>query len=518
MISLILLAFGSSLSLVNFLYLPLYFHTLFLIVLGLWCWALNLLGIDSLVSNNNPSLSHSPFCCIHPTSTTTTGLSLFSISASSILPCTPAGNARSAKTSPVLDSCTDVDELLSSSNDVPVDVRLTKSRSSEFTVDEGLGAVRNRAVNASSDNGVTAAYAIASCFSIVTVFGYIFFEHSVKGTMKTSSLDWTTVTENARHQHEFIVGLIYLALFFIITMPFNILYRAERYAVVGVFHRILFTGISSRVFFVDVILADILTSYSRVVGDLQLVVRDLVFAPVPHQLGPDHHHAHTHSSLSFSEFLVPVLICLPYLIRLRQCIAEYTQSRDQQSRSKHFTNACKYISSMPVILCSFIFHWLRHIYVYGEFDASESESIRGKFHWAIRFWILFSLVNSVFSIYWDLFMDWELFAGKRGHLRISTLSSFFQLRSVLVFKYPLLYYGAATLNVLMRLAWLVKVGMFYSLVDVTLSIQSTKAGSLGITLVAIDLSLKVLEILRRWIWVYLRVEKEWITKQRASEE
>lgn len=70
----------------------------------------------------------------------------------------------------------------------------------------------------------------------------------------------------------------------------------------------------------------------------------------------------------------------------------------------------------------------------------------------------------------------------------------------------------------MRLAWLVKVGMFYSLVDVTLSIQSTKAGSLGITLVAIDLSLKVLEILRRWIWVYLRVEKEWITKQRASEE
>lgn len=85
--------------------------------------------------------------------------------------------------------------------------------------------------------------------------------------------------------------------------------------------------------------------------------------------------------------------------------------------------------------------------MYGEFDASESESIRGKFHWAIRFWILFSLVNSVFSIYWDLFMDWELFAGKRGHLRISTLSSFFQLRSVLVFKYPLLYYGAATLNV-----------------------------------------------------------------------
>lgn len=45
-------------------------------------------------------------------------------------------------------------------------------------------------------------------------------------------------------------------------------------------YRIAFGGIGSSVLFADVILADVLTSYSRIFGDIGLVYMDLVYEPV----------------------------------------------------------------------------------------------------------------------------------------------------------------------------------------------------------------------------------------------
>jgi hypothetical protein len=182
---------------------------------------------------------------------------------------------------------------------------------------------------------------MASIFTLISLCGYLYFEHSVRLSLGHSSIDWTQVTEHARHEHEHIVGIIYLALFTILFLPVNLLYRSERYAVIGILFRILFTGLSTRVYFADIILADILTSYSRVVGDLQIIVTDIVYAPSAS-------HKEHKNSISISEFMVPVLILIPYLIRLRQCAAEYSQSRDYSVRRRHFTNALKYISSVPV--------------------------------------------------------------------------------------------------------------------------------------------------------------------------
>jgi hypothetical protein len=183
---------------------------------------------------------------------------------------------------------------------------------------------------------------MASIFTLVSLAGYIFFERSVKSSLGDTSLDWTQVTENDRHGHEHIVAITYLVLFSLFLLPINILYRSERYAVAGILYRILFTGLSTRVYFCDIILADILTSFSRVVGDLQIIATDIVYAP------SDAHKSHHKMGVSLSEFIVPVLILIPYLVRLRQCVAEYSQSRDYGVRNRHFTNALKYISSMPV--------------------------------------------------------------------------------------------------------------------------------------------------------------------------
>jgi hypothetical protein len=45
---------------------------------------------------------------------------------------------------------------------------------------------------------------------------------------------------------------------------------------------------------------------------------------------------------------------LPYLIRLRQCVIEYTQAPNerQNERRRHLMNALKYASAFPVIFLS----------------------------------------------------------------------------------------------------------------------------------------------------------------------
>ena len=42
-------------------------------------------------------------------------------------------------------------------------------------------------------------------------------------------------------------------------------------------------------------------------------------------------------------------ISLPFLIRFRQCVLEYTQTTEPSRRNAPFWNACKYLSALPVV-------------------------------------------------------------------------------------------------------------------------------------------------------------------------
>jgi hypothetical protein len=133
--------------------------------------------------------------------------------------------------------------------------------------------------------------------------------------------------------------------------------------------------------------------------------------------------------------------------------------------------------------------------------------------------VLFVFVNSVYSFWWDVVNDWGL-----SFLRISSSVSktrpstdtgssqrrllpksstvdldvdngtqYAGLRPQLLFSDPMIYYIAIFVNFILRFTWSLKLSShLHHAVDL----------EVGVFLI------EALEILRRWIWVFLRMEWE----------
>ena len=101
--------------------------------------------------------------------------------------------------------------------------------------------------------------------------------------------------------------------------------------------------------FGDILLADALTSYAKVLGDL-FVSLCMFFSPGVSSTGkPDRSCG--------GAYLVPLIISIPSLIRLRQCLIEYGRVKRNQTPTsgwggQHLANALKYSTAFPVIVLS----------------------------------------------------------------------------------------------------------------------------------------------------------------------
>lgn len=101
---------------------------------------------------------------------------------------------------------------------------------------------------------------------------------------------------------------------------------------------------------------------------------------------------------------------LPYGLRFRQCIHEFYQSN--YSSPRPLANSLKYLSAFPVILLS-----AAQKLVVNEIAQQKGLTIEefsqthdrwfGE-HPLFRLWLLAVVVNSMFSFYWDVEMDWGL--------------------------------------------------------------------------------------------------------------
>jgi hypothetical protein len=125
-------------------------------------------------------------------------------------------------------------------------------------------------------------------------------------------------------------------------------------------------------------------------------------------------------------------------------------------------------------------------------------------------WTLFSLLNSVYSLIWDICIDWQLFLPLRGSSQKSRFSSW--LNRPLYFHSPFIYYLAVLFNTFIRLLWIVKLGLLYQLIQTLFHPARASSypplNNLQHSLLLFDFSLKVLEIVRRWVWVFFRIERE----------
>ncbi len=132
--------------------------------------------------------------------------------------------------------------------------------------------------------------------------------------------------------------------------------RAGRYRFLSTLRRVSIGGLAKVQDgkFGDILLADALTSYAKVLGDLYVALCMFLSSGYSSTGKPDRGCG--------GQFMVPLIISLPSLIRLRQCLIEYFRVRGSYGTSKdstssgwggqHLANALKYSTAFPVIILS----------------------------------------------------------------------------------------------------------------------------------------------------------------------
>ncbi|KAG0016133.1 protein-ER retention protein [Podila clonocystis] len=358
-----------------------------------------------------------------------------------------------------------------------------------------------------------------------------------------------------------ILGYITIAV--MIFAPLNVLFKKERFRFLRSMRHVMFSGFKSEVSFADVILADILTSFARVFGDLAVALC-LMF------LDRDG----TNTDAYYGSILVPIMTSIPYCIRLRQCLSEYIES--SYTTDRHLMNALKYASAFPVIIISSLQKSAKAASLKGQPNSGYFSD-----NSLFRLWLLFVAINSFYSFYWDIYHDWSLIqvqstsrnsplvnnvptgassttgsshprlssgplspsASKSGSLCINdsslgaasmnspsvsngsahnsssnsgkkqstpsqhhrqehhVQSRRFGMRSFLHYEDPAFYYMAVILDFLLRTTWMLK------LVS-NIQIEEYEGGVF---------TMECLEVLRRWIWVIFRMESEMVKRSGYSD-
>ncbi|RDL40086.1 uncharacterized protein BP5553_00065 [Venustampulla echinocandica] len=238
--------------------------------------------------------------------------------------------------------------------------------------------------------------------------------------------------------------------------------------------------------FGDIILADVLTSYAKIIADLFVALCMFFSREGSATKRPDRGCG--------GKYIVPIVIAIPSLIRFRQCMIEYFRVKDSNRRNgcigsqgwggQHLANALKYSTAFPVIILAAM-----------QRNLSPSPDERGITEASLfRLWVLAAMINSFYSFYWDVAKDWDLTLFSPAHER-NCPSHPFGLRPRLYFPHPNIYYIAIVTDLLLRCTWSLKLS---SSLDHFADIES------GIFF------LGLLEVVRRWIWIFFRVETEWV--------
>ncbi|KAK9771359.1 putative EXS domain-containing protein [Seiridium cardinale] len=232
--------------------------------------------------------------------------------------------------------------------------------------------------------------------------------------------------------------------------------------------------------FGDILLADVLASYAKVFGDLYVALCMFFHTNGSATARPDRNCGGT--------IVVPLIMAIPSMIRLRQCLIEYGRVRRGRMDEKtgwggqHLANALKYSTAFPVI-------------IFSALQRSWGPSAT-----LYRVWVGACMVNSLYSFYWDVTKDWDLtlFAPARER---NAPDHAFGLRRRLYIGPPATYYGVILLDLLLRCTWSLKLSPHLDhIADFESSI----------------FIIEFLEVFRRWVWIFFRVETEWIRNNTSN--
>ncbi|XP_027883359.1 xenotropic and polytropic retrovirus receptor 1a [Xiphophorus couchianus] len=253
--------------------------------------------------------------------------------------------------------------------------------------------------------------------------------------------------------------------------PFKTCYYKSRFWLIKLLFRV-FTAPFHRVEFADFWLADQLNSLVVVLMDFEYLICFYIFelqwSSSKGLIPPDSGH---HICHSYWYGLRAIIQCLPAWLRFIQCLRRY---RDTKRAFPHLVNAGKYSTTFFVV--TFAALYITH-QEQGHTDADMF----------LYLLIVFSTISSLYTLTWDLIMDWGLFDRGAGE------NTF--LREEIVYPHKAYYYFAIVEDVLLRFAWTVQI----SLSTMT---DPHSVGNIVATILA------PLEVFRRFVWNFFRLENE----------
>ncbi|XP_041848062.1 xenotropic and polytropic retrovirus receptor 1 homolog [Melanotaenia boesemani] len=270
--------------------------------------------------------------------------------------------------------------------------------------------------------------------------------------------------------------ILYGVFLLFLINPFKTCYYKSRFWLLKLLFRVV-TAPFHRVGFADFWLADQLNSLVVVLMDLEYMICFYSF-----ELDwTDRNGLISHGNdvcNSYSYGVRAVIKCLPAWFRFVQCLRRY---RDTKRAFPHLVNAGKYSTSFFVVTFSALYstHKAHHGNPSGEANTEAQ----------IFFYLYISclVVSSLYTLIWDLKMDWGLFDRNAGE------NTF--LREEIVYPHKAYYYSAILEDVLLRFAWILTISL------TTLTNYQDMSDILATVLAP-------LEVFRRFVWNFFRLENE----------
>ncbi|XP_071947796.1 xenotropic and polytropic retrovirus receptor 1 homolog [Antedon mediterranea] len=258
-----------------------------------------------------------------------------------------------------------------------------------------------------------------------------------------------------------LILVTFLAVFLI--NPFPILYFKARIWLLRVLLRIILAPYYP-VGFADFWLADQLNSLVTVLLDLEFLICYYV-CEVDWITGSCSITCGTYGYAARA-----IVACLPAWFRFAQCLRRY---HDTKLVFPHLVNAGKYSSTFLVVIFSSVF----------KLTNDDHTFYRNPLFYL---WVISAVFSSCYTLSWDIKMDWGLFSFKSKENKL--------LREEIVYS-PVTYYFAMFEDFILRFAW-------------TLALTMSIKGSLqpyGDILITV---LAILEVFRRFVWNFYRLENE----------
>jgi hypothetical protein len=230
--------------------------------------------------------------------------------------------------------------------------------------------------------------------------------------------------------------------------------------------------------FADFWIADQLTSISLAMLDTEYFFCYLFYG----QIAPE---GYTFSCGTGTYGLRVMVAVLPAWWRFAQCMRRYY---DTKEANPHLINAGKYSTSFFVV----VFSAVASTVIDGSLPFLEQSLL----YLAIFcLWVLSAVVSTSYTFSWDILMDWSLFPNiPQRCCRKKALT----LREERIYAYKFYYVLALVEDFLFRILWIFNLSVGNHVLRlVSNDIIATVAG--------------VLEIVRRFVWNFFRVENEHVT-------